>query len=217
MIVGGKMNQERDIYKQAEKEYQELNNELVIPSYRRFCKELNLQFHFWDELLKDSYNSEISLAEFPLHNEAMDLFNRLKPEVVIFKDKVIRYQFTNWNGDFTYDSWPIQEYFDKVSDELFYLKNLEKRYKSVSTRLVFVISILAFIVTTLLLLMLLSWKLAIGLGFILGGAVYYFLTHYINKKIPQRIIDDGRLIGVVEQINKLRKQITRINNSHLNS
>ena len=31
-------------------EHKELNNELVVPMYRQFCVELNIPFHFWDQL-----------------------------------------------------------------------------------------------------------------------------------------------------------------------
>jgi hypothetical protein len=53
------MSEDRDLSAQAKEEYRELNNELIVPAYRRFCEELNLRFHFWDELPKDSYDPEI--------------------------------------------------------------------------------------------------------------------------------------------------------------
>jgi len=135
------MNEDKDLFTQAEEEYRELNNELVVPAYRRFCEELNLPFHFWDELPKDSFDPEISHGEFELHKEAMELFNKLKPELVLFKDNIVRFQFTSWDGTFSYDLWPIQDFIERTSDELFYLKNLEKRFEIISSILAFVISL----------------------------------------------------------------------------
>jgi len=210
------MDEEKDIFAEGEKEYRELNNELVVPAYRRFCEELNLPFHFWDELPKDSFDPEISHDEFELHKKAMDLFNKLKPELVLFKDKVVRFQFTSWDGSFSYDVWPIQDFIEKVSDELFYLKNLEKRFKIVSSILAFGSSFLVFVATVFLLGKFSPWdflsQASIWLGIGLGGVMYYLLMRQINE-MPRRIIDDGRLEGVADRIHSLREQLAKIRGS----
>jgi hypothetical protein len=210
------MNEDKDLFTQAEEEYRELNNELVVPAYRRFCEELNLPFHFWDELPKDSFDPEISHGEFELHKEAMDLFNKLKPELVLFKDNIVRFQFTSWDGTFSYDLWPIHDFIERTSDELFYLKNLEKRSEIVSSILAFVISLLFFIATVYLVGKFSPWdflnRSSIWLGIGLGGILYYLLMRHI-RKIPHRIIDDGRLEGVAERINGLREQLAKIRGS----
>lgn len=210
------MNEDQDLFTQAEKEYLELNNELVVPAYRRFCEELNLPFHFWDELPKDSFDPEISLDEFLLHKEAMNLFNKLKPELVLFKDNIVRFQFTSWDGTFSYDLWPIQDFIEKVSDELFYLKNLEKRFEVISSILAFGGALLIFIATVFLLGKFSPWdflsEVSVWLGLGLGGTFCYLLMRHI-KNIPRRIIDDGRLDGVAERINELSDQLTKIRGS----
>lgn len=210
------MNEDKDISAQAEEEYQDLNNELVVPAYRRFCEEFNLPFHFWDELPKDSFNPEISDIELDLHKEAMDLFNKLKPELLLFKDKIVRFQFTSWDGTFSYDLWPIHDFIEKTSDELFYLKNLENRFKIVSSILTFGSSFVVFVATTFLLgkfppqNFLSEYSLLLGLG--LGSVLYYSLVHHINN-IPRRIIDDGRLQGVADKVKGLREQLAKIRGS----
>ncbi|MCD6569546.1 MAG: hypothetical protein J7L53_02460 [Deltaproteobacteria bacterium] len=210
------MDEEKDILAESEKEYRELNNELVVPAYRRFCEELNLPFHFWDELPKDSFDPEISHGEFELHKEAMDLFNKLKPELVFFKNKIVRFQFTSWDGSFSYDAWPIQDFIEKVSDELFYLQNLENRFKIVSSISAFGSFLLVFIATVFLIGKYSPWdflsQASIWLGIGLGGIVYYLLTRRINK-IPRRIIDDGRLEGVTDRIKSIREQLAKIRGS----
>jgi hypothetical protein len=210
------MKEDMDLFTQAEQEYRELNNELVVPAYRRFCEEFNLPFHFWDELPKDFFDPEISHAEFQLHKEAMNLFNKLKPELALFKDNVVRFQFTSWDGTFSYDLWPIHDFIEKVSDELFYLKNLENRFEIVSSIFALGSSLLVFIATVFLLGKFSPWDFlshaSIFLGIGLGGTLYYVLMRHI-KKIPKRIIDDGRLEGVAEKINGLREQLTKIRGS----
>jgi hypothetical protein len=48
------MNEGKDFFHESKEEYRELNNELFVPAYQRFCKELDIPFHFWDELPKES-------------------------------------------------------------------------------------------------------------------------------------------------------------------
>jgi hypothetical protein len=146
----------------------------------------------------------------------MDLFNKLKPELVLFKDKVVRFQFTGWDGNFSYDIWPIQEFIDKVADELFYLKKLEHRFKTVSSVLVLGSSLLIFVATTFLLTKFSPWEflrdLSLWLGIGIAGVLYYLMMRYLNK-IPRRIIDDGRLEGVAERISELRERLDKIRDS----
>jgi hypothetical protein len=48
-------------------EFKEINNELVVPEYRRFCDNFNLPFHFADELPSGSIPPEILHKELRLH------------------------------------------------------------------------------------------------------------------------------------------------------
>jgi hypothetical protein len=210
------MSEDKDEFLQAEKEYREINNELVIPAYRRFCEELGLSFHFWDELPVDSFDPEIAQGESALQEGAMNLFNRLKPELVLFKDKIVKFQFTSWDGTFTYSSWSIQEFLEQTSDELFYLKRLERRYETVSALLVLAGCFLTFLATTVLLSKFLPWEFLRGVSFWLGlglGAALYYPLARSMKNIPKRIIDDGRLDGLATRIHELREQLAKVRGS----
>jgi endogenous inhibitor of DNA gyrase (YacG/DUF329 family) len=105
-------------------EHKKLNNELVIPLFRNFCREYGLNFHFWDELPEGLYDPKIADKEFELVNEAMDLFNRLKPEFSFFRGKIVRFKFTSWDGDFKYVTWVMEEFLELISNELSYLRSL---------------------------------------------------------------------------------------------
>lgn len=89
-------------------QFKEVNNELVVPAYRQFCRDNDLNFHFWDELPKEAFDLKISGREFELHKEAMDLFNRLKPEHNLFRNQFVTFWFTSWAGDFDYTTKDVE-------------------------------------------------------------------------------------------------------------
>lgn len=204
------MDNENNIFQEAETEYRELNNELVVPAYRRFCEELHLPFHFWDELPKDAFDSEISLKEFELHNEAMDIFNRLKPDLASFKNSVVRFQFSSSDGDFKYTKWSIQDFLEEIADDLFYLKNLEHRFETITLVLTGLSTLMVFCLTVFLTSKFTPWEFLkdapLWLGLIFGGGCYYWLSKWI-KKMPRKILDDDRLVGIPERIQKLRENL----------
>jgi|TARA_B100001971_G_C17923349_1_gene398949 hypothetical protein len=113
---------------QYEEERKILNNELVCPAYRKFCRDNGLNFHFWDELPKEDFNPEISQKELKLHEEAMNLFNRLKPEYDFFNGKVVHFHFTTTSGDFDFDTWEIEDFLKEISEDLRYFRPPEKFY-----------------------------------------------------------------------------------------
>ncbi|MFW6026544.1 MAG: hypothetical protein ACOCRX_09395 [Candidatus Woesearchaeota archaeon] len=210
---------ESDIEEYQEK-YKYLNDNLVVSSYRKFCKDLNLPLHFWEEISDEYYNSEISLEETKNFNpEAMDLFNIIKPDVVFFEGKVIRYQFTSWT-EFTFADYPVGEYLEETSDNLFYLKKLEEHYENIADNI-------SVIITILVLITLFSINHYLPLSSQLGGSIYFTLTIIISalsgtylrkylkdtkKGLPKRIIDDGRLEekNVKERVNKLRSELKEL-------
>lgn len=113
-----------DIHNET-KEHALINNELVVPLYRSFCKDNGLKFHFWNELPKEDFNPVVADKEFELHKEAMELFNQLKPEFNFFKGKIIQFKFTSWAGDFEYNTFEMDEFLKFVGDELRYLKSIQ--------------------------------------------------------------------------------------------
>lgn len=112
-----------------EVEYKDVNNNLVVPSYREFCKKNGLLFHFWDELPEVKFDPAIADKESKLHREAMQIFNALKDEVVLFREKVIRFQFTDWGGAFEFDAWPLKDYLETTSEIIINAKVWEKQAK----------------------------------------------------------------------------------------
>lgn len=119
-------------------EYRELNNELVVPAYRKFCRDHDLPFHFWDELAPDAHDPAINLKEFSLHHEAMNLFNRLKPDVVLYNGRVIRFQFDSWDS-FRYSSWPVNQFLEEACDSICHARQLERRCASLASGLAIMI------------------------------------------------------------------------------
>ncbi|MBC8555927.1 MAG: hypothetical protein H8D23_40460 [Candidatus Brocadiales bacterium] len=119
-------NKHSNFYKETEEEYNCLNNELAVPAFRKFCKENGLLFHFWDELSKDKFDPEVGDKELDLLQEALELFNRLKPELNYFKGKIVRFQYTSWD-EFDYDIWEMDDFLSFVSDEIKYVKFLQRK------------------------------------------------------------------------------------------
>lgn len=111
---------------QIQEEQKILNNELVVPAYRKFCRDNRLNFHFQDELHKEAFSPEIAHKEFELHEEAMNLFNRLKPEFNFFNGKVVHFHFTTTSGDFDYQTWEIEDFLKDISEDLHYFRPSEK-------------------------------------------------------------------------------------------
>lgn len=209
----------RDEFTELEKEYREINDELVVPSYRRFCEDLDIPFHFWDELPQEEHDPRISLDELPLHKEAMDLFNRLKPELSLFKGKVVRFQFKSWDGGFTYTTIPINEFFDEVADQIFFLNKLEHRFHTVSQGLAFSAALVSFVLAIILTLRLVPWDSAkqasILTALLLAVLLYYWLERRI-RRLPRRILEDGKLDGVAERLQNLQKRLAEIRGSRPN-
>jgi len=212
------MNQDDGLWMRPEDEYKEINNELVVPVYRDFCTALSLPFHFWDELPEEWIDSDISLDEIPLQTEAMNLFNTLKPEYIVFRNRVVKFQFTSWDG-FTYRTWPVQDFLDQTSEELFYLRNVERRFATTASMLALVVAVLPVLAAVLLL----TNRAIAGtfadlclISAIATGAVLYSVILRRIKNVPKRIIDDGRLRNVFDRITKLREQLDTIRGSRHN-
>lgn len=199
---------------QLQDEYQQLNNELVVPWYRRFCREYGLPFHFWDELPGEEFDPKVAEAELLLHKKAMDLFNHLKPEVTLFKDKIVRFQFKSWDGEFSYTTWSVNEFLAKASDELFYLRNLEERFEKVVATLVILSSSVAFVGGLWLALRFLPNQLAIYLPPVLVGLIPaiglgYWLMQTL-RGVRKRMADDHKRSNLLKRIADLQSRLLEI-------
>lgn len=204
-----------DLFEQAEAEYRELDKELVVPAYRRFCEEFELPFHFWDGLPKADFDAEIASNEMSLHKEAMDLFNRLKPELVFFKGNVVWYQLRSWDGAFTYSKVALSDFLEEAADELFFAKQLQARLDVVSSVLRTLAGVGLFVVLILsarLLPRTIPWQVPLVGAAACGTALAWWLGTRI-RDVPRRILDDGRLVGVASRVDRLRKELLRIRGS----
>lgn len=99
------------------KERKDINNNLVVPLYRDFCKRFGIKFHFGDEINDFDPNKHPSILhdEMPLHGKAMDLFNFFFNSLYHpFRDGLVSFRFTDWGGDFDYEYLTL----DQIADEM---------------------------------------------------------------------------------------------------
>jgi hypothetical protein len=149
----------------------------------------------------------------------MDLFNRLKPELVLFKGKVVRFQFKSWDGSFSYTAIPTNQFLDEVADQIFFLNKLEHRFRTVSQSLALLAALVSFVLALVLTLRLVPWdfvKQASILGALLLAVMAYYWLERRIQRLPRRILEDGRLDGVSERLQSLQKRLAEIRGSRQN-
>jgi hypothetical protein len=104
-----------------EQRYQALNNELVIPEYNKFCEENYLT----------GLNNMRGAGWFKLHEEAQDIFNKLKKRYHYFQDRIVAFHFTRW-FEFSFEEWSIEQFLnevEKLGNELEAAKKREMIYR----------------------------------------------------------------------------------------
>lgn len=192
-----------DEFDHREREYREINNELVVPQYEALCRELGLS-----ALLSAPLDTSAGRSRLHHHNDAMNLFNRLKPEYVVFKNQIVWYQFTEWGGRFRYEATPAASFLDETANRLYYLQGLERRYLHVRTAV--------------------AWLVAIGVLIALGFATAPFVppqfawfmilpefavavaaSSWVDRRlarVPKSMADDGRFRDAVAQAHALQQK-----------
>lgn len=210
------MTMDDNAVSEVESCYRRLQNELVTPEYRRFCDQLRIPFHFWDELPDTDFDSDIALAEMPLHARSMALFNRIKPELTIFGDEVIRYQFTSWDGTFSYRSESIEDFLLHTSDQNYYLKMLEQRFERVSAGLVLLLGLVCFAALYVAFGALLPEHRGPGdlLAVVISSGFGLYLWRRLND-IPRRLLDE-QMEDLEKDLKELRVELARIRGNHPN-
>jgi len=160
-----------------------LNNEIIVPAYRQFCKENSLAFHFWDELPKEQFNPEIALEELMLHHEAMNCFNNLKPKFVLFNNKIYTFHFTVWGGDFEFMEWEIEDFLNQAHEQVNRVGGLEKQLQAAFS-ILGVMSVILIIVLTVLTSIFFADKFGLffDLGIVIGTVSIFSLFFFIIKK-----------------------------------
>jgi hypothetical protein len=194
-----------DEFDHREREYREINNELVVPQYDALCRELGL-----GALLSAPLDTSAGRSRLHHHNDAMNLFNRLKPEYTVFKNQIVWYQFTEWGGRFRYEATPVASFLDETADRLHYLQGLEKRYLHVRTAV--------------------TWLVAIGVLVALGFATAIFVppqfgwftiplafavavgaSSWVDRRlarVPKSMADDGRFRDAAARARALQQKAT---------
>lgn len=167
-------------------------------------------FHFWDELPEEHFDLEITLDEFHLFEEAMNIFNKLKPDVTLFEDHVIRYRFTNTSGDFDFKKIPVSEYIADAVDKVVRLEKLEQRLDIVCSvvallggALVFLGFIMVFKESPAGWLKNISVNIAAASAGIVGWYTWNKLYH-----IPKHIEPPKK---IKKKLESLKKQLKEIN------
>ena len=105
-----------------EQRYQALNNELVIPEYNKFCEENYLT----------GLNNASGAGWFKLHEEAQNIFNKLKKRYHYFHDKIVAFHFIEW-FHFSFEEWSIAQFLnqvEKLENELEAAKKREMIYRT---------------------------------------------------------------------------------------
>jgi|GEM_PF-5683925 len=171
-----------------------INNSVVIPEYRNFCKDNGLPFHFWNELPKESFDPELAKNERELHKEAMDIFNLTKNPYSYLNKNLIKWRFTDWGGDFEYESEPIEGFLAKKEVGL---KTLEKKHRAMT-----VIGTLFF--SALILILLIHYRISLYLTFP-AFIASLFLENYIGYFIKSQKRKSDK--NIETRLDKLREKI----------
>lgn len=193
----------------------EINNELIVPAFWKFCRALHLPLTFGEQNSEsvqpwnpDSFFKEMLAGS---HKEALDIFNSLRPEYYFYKGQVVRFKFTNAMGDSAYDIRPVKEFLNETSDKLFYLKALEGRFNLVLQLAAIGWTILTFFSISLLASILFPGSASIGEWFavVLSGGVYYFIVSR-TARLPHRIAEGKEVVRAIERVEHLRKELAKI-------
>lgn len=194
-----------DDFVKREQEMIRLNNEVAVPAYRKFCKENNLNFHFWDELSNEEKNSDLRYEELELHKEAMYCFNNLKPRFILHRNKIYEYCFDEWSRNISFNSWEVEEFLKQSDEFSIKISNLKKQLDWALSFIAIVVVIISFGLAILLAYLFFGSVLA-SVGFVLGFLIPLFLFYIIGKKYFSASLneDNKSLAEVKEKLEKLK-------------
>jgi ABC-type multidrug transport system fused ATPase/permease subunit len=110
------------------KEHKDINNNLAVPLYRKFCKEYELNFHFADEKSIVDHDKLMSILhdEHSLHDEALSLFNFVNKSYHPFKNGLVSFVYTT-PLDFDYDNLGLDEIAQEMENKDAAIKKLENQ------------------------------------------------------------------------------------------
>ena len=192
-----------DDFEHREQEYRKINNEIVVPQYDAFCRALGLH-----ALFEAPVETSRGRKRLEYHNEAMNLFNRLKPEYVVFKNDVLWYRFSEWGGRFEYEAKPAAGFLAETADRMYYLQGLEKRILKMRMALAGAVTIVVLaglaIATSAWLAPEHTWIVTlpqVGLAFAAGSWVDRRLA-----RVPKTIAEDGRFRSTAMRVRVLQEE-----------
>ena len=184
-----------------------MTTELVIPAYRRFCRENGLNFHF-DELPAATRNARMALKEAALHREAHPLFNELQPEFHVWRDYIIKFRFWSWEGDVFYEAQSIGEFWREHTR----LKKSEMRHETVVAALLIIAQVFLIVSCGLLARhvvpgLFTEWSsLLVFPGFLIAGsAVIWWFCHRQPARKREREVE-----GLRRRLEALRVRLNEV-------
>lgn len=193
----------------------EINNELIIPSFWKFCRALHLPLTFGEQNSESvqPWDPDIFYKEMLAgsHEEALDIFNSLRPEYCFYKGQVVRFTFTDSMGDSAYDIWPVKEFLNKTSDKHFYLKVLESRFNYVLQLAAIGWAMLVFFFMSALFPS--SGSIGDWFAIALSGGVYYLIGSRANR-MPHKVAEGKEVVRALERIERLREKLAQTHAQH---
>ena len=102
-------NKNEDWYSAHEKRYKELNNELVIPDYEKFCIDKKIQIPSMNDALQSKFSGLKKHNE--LSENSLNLYNKIKRKYHFFKSRIVMFHFST-TSDFTYNEFSVEEFID---------------------------------------------------------------------------------------------------------
>lgn len=183
-----------------DEEKKDINDNLVIPLYRRFCREYGVNFHFGDQkyALDENILSAIRLEEIPLFGQALSLFNYIKQPYHAYKEGLVTFNYTSWDS-FDYRKMYMEDTAKMLSEKESETIKLETLFASC-----YVIALIATFVLTALIFS--NLFLNVAIIFVVGAGPW--LLCIIGGKI--------RLWRFNRKLNELKYQLKKISDEYEN-
>lgn len=183
------MNMKNLDFESWEKEHKDINNNLAVPLYRKFCKEYELNFHFADEknIINHDIPFEILHSEMPLHGKALSLFNFVNKPYHPFREGLVSFAYTSWD-DFNYDYLGLGEIAQEMENKdiaISKLKNESKFYGAI-------VLILSLLLTGMIVIKFTDLDIIVYIALIINVVLLIMIPNFIylrRRKMEQQKFD----------------------------
>lgn len=182
------------------KDKKDINNNLAVFLYRKFCKEYGIKFHFGDEKYSLDKNIifEIRLKETPLHGQALSLFNFINQPYHAHKGNLVSFIYTSWDN-FDYEKINTEEIAKTLSKKESEIAKLESLFISCYITTLIVTFVLAVLIFS-------SLFFVLPVIFVVGASPW--LVYILGEKI--------KLWRFNRKLNKLKYQLKNISDKYEN-